>query len=69
MSEPRCPNDLNAEFDALLKRAGVTLPPERRAAAVAGYKDLLGQIALLHGRYSHVTEPANIFRLLPVERL
>lgn len=69
MPTPRSPDDLAAEFDALLKRAGVTLPPDRRAAALAGYEDLLGQIALLHGRYSHISEPANIFRLQPVERI
>ena len=68
MPAPRPSQDLKAEFDAFLQRAGVTLPPDRRAAALAGYEDLLGQIALLHGRYSHVTEPANIFRLQPVER-
>lgn len=68
MPASRPAQDLKAEFDAFLRRAGVTLPPNRHAAALAGYEDLLNQIALLHGRYSHMTEPANIFRLQPVER-
>jgi hypothetical protein len=59
---------LAAEFDAFMKRAGITIPPDRRPAILAGYVDLLTQIALLHGRYSHVAEPANVFRLQPVER-
>lgn len=68
MSASQSPDALAAEFDALMTRSGITLPPERREAALAGYADLLGQIALLHGRYSHVTEPANVFRLTPAER-
>lgn len=62
------PEALAAEFDALMRRAGVTVPAGRRASVLDSYADLRGQIALLHGRYSHVTEPANVFRLTPVER-
>jgi hypothetical protein len=32
---------------------------------LTGFADLCEQIALLHNRYSHTDEPANIFRLAP----
>lgn len=61
------PEALEQEFDVLMRRAGITIPPARRASILASYADMLGQIALLHGRYGHEAEPANIFRLAPVE--
>jgi len=66
-SEDLASGDLAAEFDILMRRAGITVPGERRATVLAGYADLLGQIALLHNRYAHTDEPANIFRLSPRE--
>lgn len=57
---------LGAEFDMLMARAGVTVPPARRAGILASYADLRNQLALLHGRYSHIDEPANVFRLTPM---
>jgi hypothetical protein len=62
-------SELAAEFDVLMRRAGITIPQDRRAAALASYADLHEQIALLHNRYAHTDEPANIFRLTPPERL
>jgi hypothetical protein len=59
---------LAAEFDAMMARSAITIPPARRAAMLDGYADLRAQMALLHGRYSHVSEPANVFRLTPTER-
>ncbi|MEJ0019110.1 MAG: hypothetical protein WDN25_21645 [Acetobacteraceae bacterium] len=59
------PDKLAVEFDCLMARAGVTVPPQRRSAALAAYADLRGQIALLHGRYAHTAEPSNVFRLTP----
>jgi hypothetical protein len=59
---------LAQEFDTLMKRAGVTVPPARRAAILASYADFRGQIALLHGRYGPGTEPSNVFRLSPLGR-
>jgi len=53
---------LAAEFDMLMARAGITVPPARRAAVLTAYADLRGQIALLHGRYGPEAEPSNIFR-------
>ena len=62
MAETPSPDALAAEFDCLMARAGVSVPPERRAAALVAYADLRGQIALLHGRYRPEAEPSNVFR-------
>ncbi len=62
------PDELAAEFDILMRRAGLTMPDERRAAVLASYTDLREQIALLHNRYVYTDEPANVFRLSPPER-
>ncbi len=58
-------DELAAEFDMLMRRAGITVPEDRRATVLAGYADLREQIALLHNRYVHTDEPANVFRLSP----
>ena len=63
MAEVPTPDTLAAEFDCLMARAGITVPSQRRAAALAAYADLRGQIALLHGRYGPEVEPSNVFRL------
>jgi hypothetical protein len=65
MAETPTPDALAAEFDCLMARAGLTIPSQRRAATLAAYADLRGQIALLHGRYGHEAEPSNVFRLSP----
>jgi hypothetical protein len=65
MAEFPSPDALAAEFDCLMTRAGITIPPQRRAAVLAAYVDLRGQIALLHGRYGPEAEPSNVFRLAP----
>jgi hypothetical protein len=54
-----------AEFDCMMARAGITVPPHRRAAALVAYADLRGQIAMLHDRYGPESEPSNVFRLPP----
>jgi len=59
------PDELAVEFDVLMRRAGITVPEERRESVLAGYADLRAQIALLHNRYAHTDEPANVFRLSP----
>jgi hypothetical protein len=53
---------LAAEFDMLMARAGITVPPQRRETVLAAYADLRDQIALLHGRYGPEAEPSNVFR-------
>jgi hypothetical protein len=63
MAETPSPDALAAEFDCLMARAGITVPPQRRAAALVAYADLRSQIALLHGRYGPAAEPSNVFRL------
>jgi hypothetical protein len=59
------PDELAAEFDILMHRAGITVPDQRRAAVLASYADFRAQIALLHDRYAYTDEPANVFRLTP----
>ena len=59
------PDELAAEFDVLMRRAGIIVPAERRATVFASYADLREQIALLHNRYAYTDEPANVFRLTP----
>jgi hypothetical protein len=63
MAEAPTPEALTAEFDCLMARAGITVPPQRRAAALVAYADLRDQIELLHGRYGPEMEPSNVFRL------
>ena len=65
MATPISPDALAAEFDCLMARAGITMPPQRRAAALTAFADLRGQIALLHGRYDYTAEPSNVFSLAP----
>ena len=65
MAETLSPDALAAEFDCLMARAGLTVPPQRRPAVLAAYADLRGQIASLHGRYGPEAEPSNVFRLAP----
>ena len=67
MAKTPSPDVLAAEFDCLMARAGVTVPPQRRAAVLVSYADLRDQIALLHGRYGPEAEPSNVFRLTPQE--
>jgi len=62
------PEALAREFDALVARARLSVPAERRASVLAAYADLRGQMALLSTRYAYTSEPANVFRLAPVER-
>lgn len=62
MPQVPSPEALAAEFDCLMARAGITVPPQRRPAVLAAYADLRQQIALLHGRYGPQHEPSNVFR-------
>jgi hypothetical protein len=68
MPDTPSPEALAAEFDCLMARAGIAIPETRRTAVLTAYADLREQIALLHGRYGAAAEPANVFRLSPMER-
>jgi hypothetical protein len=59
------PNELAREFDGFMTRAGLTVPPARRAGVLASYADFRAQIDLLHGRQDHTGEPAHIFSFSP----
>jgi hypothetical protein len=64
MANTPTPEALAAEFDCLMARAGITVPPQRRNAALAAFADLRSQMALLHGRYGYEAEPSNVFSLV-----
>ncbi len=65
MAEDQTRDALAVEFDTFMARAGITIPDSRRSAILATYVDLRAQMLLLRGRYSHLDEPSNIFRLTP----
>lgn len=54
-----------AEFDCLMARAAIVIPPERRPATLAAYDELCEQIALLRQPRGPDAEPSNVFRLTP----
>jgi hypothetical protein len=59
---------LDAEFETVLARAGMVVPPERHAVVFAGYADFRAQMDLLHARLDATQEPSNIFRAKGVAR-
>ncbi len=61
------PEDLATEFDAAMRRAGLTIPASRRASVLTGYAEFRAQMDLLRDRYAYTDEPANIFRMTPPE--
>lgn len=54
-----------AEFDRAMARAGITVPPERRPALIAGYEDLKRRMMLLRQPREAAAEPAAIYRVRP----
>ena len=54
---------LEAEFNVLMARAGLTIPAERRADFLQDFADLREQLALLHQRRPATVEPANVYRV------
>ncbi|HEX5327677.1 MAG TPA: hypothetical protein VFW75_13485 [Acetobacteraceae bacterium] len=58
---------LEAEFDALTARAGLTIPAARRSGYLAAFADLRLQLELLHTTRGGDVEPANVFRLASLE--
>jgi hypothetical protein len=63
------PESLGAEFDILAARAGLTIPPDRRAAILAGWAEVRGMAALLRtADIGPADEPANIYLFDPILR-
>lgn len=56
------------EFDMLMARSGVIVPPDRRAGAVAGYQELKRMTALLRQPRTFESEPSNIYSLKVILR-
>jgi hypothetical protein len=59
---------LNAEFDALAKHAGLTVPEKCRPALLAGFKDLKRMKALLRQPRTAASEPAGTYDIRTVTR-
>ncbi len=57
MPEP----SLEAEFDTLMARAGITVPDALRPTVLAAFADMRTQLALLHAALPHTAEPAHVF--------
>ena len=53
---------MDAEFDVMMGRAGITVPEDRRAALLAAFAELRGQVALLRQPRAAAAEPSNIFQ-------
>ena len=54
-----------AEFDTMMARAGLTIPPDRRTALLAGFADMRAMLPLLRQPRAAAAEPSNVFRLSP----
>ena len=52
-----------AEYLALLARAGIAVPPERLAEAVAEYVELRGHVERVNAACPPDAEPATMFHL------
>jgi hypothetical protein len=61
------PESLALEFDALMARAGLTIPPDRRPALLAGFADLRTMLPALRQPRTAAAEPSNIFRLTKLD--
>ena len=68
MTEPADASALETEFDVLAKRAGLHIPGDRRAAVLAGFKDLRPMLALLRQPRTAADEPADTYAILSVTR-
>lgn len=66
MSQPEMERD--AALDLLLQRAGITIPAERYAGVLIGYRELQALLPRLRGTRSAAAEPAGTFVLDTVTR-
>ncbi len=58
---------LEAEFDVLMARAGLTVPQSRRAGHLQDFADMREQLSLLRPPRPATVEPANVFRVSGME--
>lgn len=63
MADSVADEEAGVQFDMLMKRAGISVPPARRARYLIAYAELRGQLALINTPLSPAIEPANVFRL------
>jgi thymidylate kinase len=56
------------EFDMLMARSGISVPPDRRAGAAGGYEELKRMTALLRQARTAASEPAHTFSLREIVR-
>jgi hypothetical protein len=54
---------LEHEFDILMAKCGASVPGERRAGILAGYRDMKRMAALVRQPRRAADEPSNIFSL------
>jgi hypothetical protein len=59
---------LAVEFDVLARRAGLSIPEDRKAALLQGYKDLKRMTALMRQPRTAASEPATAYSILSVTR-
>ncbi len=64
---PDAPEDVAAELDAALHRAGLSVPAACRAGVLVAYAELRDQVAMLRTGRSAADEPANVFRLRRIQ--
>ena len=60
---PYAPEDLAAEFDMHMRRAGLTVPPEHRSGLLVSFAELRDQVDLLRNGRTAAAEPSNIYRM------
>jgi hypothetical protein len=59
---------LATEFDVLAKRAGLSVPDDRKAALLKGFKDLKRMTALMRQPRTAADEPAGTYSIQTVTR-
>ena len=57
------PDELERELDALLAKAGATVPPHLKAGVLVGYQEMKRMTAQLRQPRTAAAEPSNVFSL------
>ncbi|MDR3472920.1 MAG: hypothetical protein P4M09_14760 [Devosia sp.] len=65
MTDPLSPYSPDAEIELRFALAGIVLPAERKAGAIAGAKEMLAVTHWLRRPRTAAAEPSNIFSLTP----